>query len=115
MVSGMDHTCQSLWSKRTNKDIRLPSQYPSLFARQTPWCLPHSHHLVSPRRTGQRIRPIFSDVVSQSLELQFSPELPEFPRIRVSDADTPDSTQINANSPSRTKPSRPQQADHSVK
>src|SRR5712675_493410 len=32
-----------------------------------------------------------------------------FPRIRVSDADTPDSTQINANSPSRTKPSRPQQ------
>src|SRR5712672_2239532 len=32
-----------------------------------------------------------------------------FPRIRVSDTDTPDSTQINANSPSRTKPSRPQQ------
>src|SRR5712671_6522310 len=31
------------------------------------------------------------------------------PRIRVSDADTPFSTQINVNSLSRTKPSRPQQ------
>src|SRR5712672_335943 len=31
------------------------------------------------------------------------------PRIHVSDADTPGSTQINANSPSHMKPSRPQQ------
>src|SRR5712671_5863243 len=77
MVSGMDHTRQSLRSKQADKDIRFPSQYPSLFARQTPWRLPHSYNLIAPCRTGQRIRPIFSDVVSQSLDLQFSSELPD--------------------------------------